>query len=83
MFEFDEFIMLTLHYRDKHVGIGQIAYRVIGFGPLHLADCVGKGRELVQRGDNWARSLGVPPEPPSESWTGLDIFCAAGIPIVY
>ena len=44
MFEVDELIMLPLNDRDWHIDIGQVTYRVIGFGLLHLADCIGKGR---------------------------------------
>ena len=74
MFEFDELIMLPLNDSDRHVDIGQIAYRVIGFGPLHLADCIGKGRELVRRGRQLGIVLGVPAETAAEDWTGLDIL---------
>ena len=54
MFEFDELIMLPLNDSDRHVDIGEISYRVIGFGPLHLADCIGKGANWSGVADNWA-----------------------------
>src|SRR5271169_7000637 len=78
MFEFDELIMLPLNDRDRHMDIGQITYRVIRFGLLHLADCIGKGRELIRRGRQLGIVLGVTPETPAEDWTGLDILLAAG-----
>ena len=79
MFEVDELIMLPLNDRDRHVDIGQITYRVIGFGLLHLADCIEKGRDLIRCGRQLGIVLGVPPETPAEDWAWLDILLAAGI----
>ena len=50
MFGLDKLIVLALHDRDGHMDIGQIARRIVGLGPLHLADRFGKGLELVRRG---------------------------------
>jgi hypothetical protein len=50
MFDLNELIMLPLRDRDRHVDFKQIAYRLIRFDPLHPADCLGEGCELVRRG---------------------------------
>ena len=54
MFEFDELIMLPLNESDRHVDIGQIAYRVIGFGLCIWWTASAKGANWSGVADNWA-----------------------------
>src|SRR6516225_4558585 len=79
MFELNELIMLSLHDRNRRMDFSQIANRVIGFGPLHPTDCLGKGRELVRRGRQLRIIFGVSGQTSAEDWTGLDILYTAGI----
>jgi hypothetical protein len=71
--------MLTLHDRDGHMDVSQVACRIIGFGLLHPADRLRKCLELIRRGRQFGIVLGVSAETPAEDRTGIDVLCAARV----
>ena len=79
MFELNELIMLSLHDRHRYMDSSQIVYRVVGFGPLHSADCFGEGRELVRRGRQLCIIFAVSGQTSTEGRAAFDILKTAGI----